>query len=206
LTLLPFDFTLLLAARARATAVPNCPAIRVSNPDKLRGAEEKAYRILADKAELNGKIYIWTGSEWLDENYIRPPRAIVQQLETRFSHVMAEPAGAPAARARLRPQDDDTILHELLAIIAAFIGQHYETTQNYVTRDAIAAALLQHPKSRAIIEARYQNSDHSFEWHAGNLVDWFSGWVTIEQSQYVNDFAREKINNKWAYRPLAKEV
>jgi hypothetical protein len=155
---------------------------------------------LTDKVELNGRTYLWTGHEWLDETYIRPPQVIIRQLQTQFPHLAAAPTNKPGRR-RSRPQDDDTILHEISATITAFIHHCHQETQAYVTRDEIAAALLQAPKSRDLIQQRYQNSENDLEWHAGNLVDWFSSQFTTELSIYVNEFERQKINDKWAYKP-----
>ena len=41
------------------------------------------------------------------------------------------------------------------------------------------------------------------EWTAHNMVAWFSQRITVGESDWADQFERQKTDGKWAYRPKA---
>ena len=92
---------------------------------------------------------------------------------------------------------------DVFPIIAQVIRDEYAQKERFVTHDEIIARLLAHPEAVHLIEQAHEQQDkqRSHEWLAHNMVAWFSERITVGQSDWANEFNREKIDDKWAYKP-----
>jgi len=95
--------------------------------------------------------------------------------------------------------------HEIFPIIAHVIERQYRGDQRYVPAHEIAAELLHDPEAMQIIEhAQSQQGERwSAERLAHNMVAWFSQQITVGDSPWKERFERTKIDDRWAYRPVA---
>jgi hypothetical protein len=93
---------------------------------------------------------------------------------------------------------------DVFPIIAAKIHQLFDgQTNEYVSHDAIVAALIQDRECLGIIRAAQKNDelDRDRQWFAAKMVAWFSQRYTIGSNSFVDQFDRTKISDKCAYRP-----
>jgi len=93
---------------------------------------------------------------------------------------------------------------EVFPLIAHVIGAEFQQYQRFVTSREIAAALLRDPEARRIIDAAVQQRGRTPERTASDMVAWFSQRITAEQSEWRLAFERTRINNQYAYKPVAK--
>lgn len=93
---------------------------------------------------------------------------------------------------------------EVFPIIARLIGEEYERHGRFIVAREIAARLLHDSEARIIIDAVYQRQqERKSEQIAVNMVAWFSQRFTIGESPYTRTFERMRIDDQWAYRPVA---
>lgn len=94
---------------------------------------------------------------------------------------------------------------DVVPIIVRVIEQAYRGHWRLVTFQEIAALLLQdNDGSRSgRRSARTARGKQSREWLASNLVSWFSQRITIDESEWARAFERAKIDDPWAYKPVA---
>ena len=93
---------------------------------------------------------------------------------------------------------------EVFPIIARIIGEEHQRHARFIVAHEIAARLLQDGEARAIIDtARQQQQDWSLEHTAANMVAWFSQRFTIGESPYTRAFERSRVDDQWAYQPIA---
>ena len=92
---------------------------------------------------------------------------------------------------------------DVFPIIAQVIRDEYAQKERFVTHDEIIARLLAHPEAVHLIGQAHEQQDKQrpHEWLAHNMVAWFSERITVGQSDWANEFIREKIDDKWAYKP-----
>ena len=92
---------------------------------------------------------------------------------------------------------------DIFPAIARIITALFQSSGDFVTHDAIVAELLTVSEAAPIIaNARDQSPEpHTSDWIAHNMVAWFSQRITVGESDWEQEFEREKINGKWAYRP-----
>jgi hypothetical protein len=92
---------------------------------------------------------------------------------------------------------------DIFPAIARIITDTSQAHCDFVTHDAIVAALLTDSEAAPIIaNARDQSPEpHTSDWIAHNMVAWFSQRITVRESDFAQQFERKKINGKWAYRP-----
>ena len=90
----------------------------------------------------------------------------------------------------------------MFPIIRRVIHTIYNHKQDYVTHEEIVQGLLSDNSGlREVLAAQRARRHETLEQIAGNMVAWFSQRITVKQSLYENEFDREKIRGKWAYRP-----
>jgi hypothetical protein len=96
---------------------------------------------------------------------------------------------------------------DVFPIIVRMIEEAYRETPQFVTTDEIANRLLKDAEGRHLVEAalEQQKQKQSIEWHARNMISWFSQRITVGESNWANAFERTKINGRWAYKPMAPE-
>ena len=91
---------------------------------------------------------------------------------------------------------------EVFPIIARIIGDLAGKERSFVSRAQIAASLLKDSEGSTKIDAAVAASagEHTREWQAVNMVDWFSKSIT-EGSKWAAQFERKRIKGTWAYKP-----
>ncbi len=128
-----------------------------------------------------------------------------REFDADRAPVAPPPPATPRRKAARRPADDETTFsqQDTEPLIAALIRQLTGDPPDYVTHDALVAALLADPAGRRLIaRAReLQGDDRSREAIAANMVAWFSQRITTRLSPYTRDFDRRKQAGAWAYRP-----
>ena len=128
-----------------------------------------------------------------------------REFDADRAPVAPPPPPPPRRKAARRPADDETTFsqQDTEPLIAALIRQLTGDPPDYVTHDALVAALLADPAGRRLIaRAReLQGDDRSREAIAANMVAWFSQRITTRLTPYTRDFDRRKIAAAWAYRP-----
>ena len=128
-----------------------------------------------------------------------------REFDADRAPVAPPPPKPPRRQAARRPADDEpSFKHdETEPIIAGLIRQLAGDPPDYVTHDALVAALLADPAARRLVaRAReLQGDGRSREAIAANMVAWFSQRITTGQSDFARAFDRRKIAGAWAYRP-----
>jgi len=156
------------------------------------------------KVTLNNEDYYWTGSGWLNNNYIKPSRLIVEELNAHFGHsMMVENSSTPPKSTHTRHQPL-TIQVTIAPVIGQIIHEQFARTGNYVTRAEIVDGLITRPEMRTFLTEAHQNTTglFTFEEYVGNQVDFFSKGITEGYSPYAYQFDQERIDGKWAYKPI----
>jgi len=94
---------------------------------------------------------------------------------------------------------------DVFPVVARIIAEACASTHDFVTHDQIAVRLLDDAEGAAIIaNARAQlDEPQTAEWTAHNMVAWFSQRITVGESDWADQFERQKTDGKWAYRPKA---
>jgi hypothetical protein len=92
---------------------------------------------------------------------------------------------------------------DIFPVIARIITAFFQSSGDFVTHDAIVAELLTDSEAAPLIATDRDQSPepHRADWIAHNMVAWFSQRITVGQSDWDQQFERDKINGKWAYRP-----
>jgi hypothetical protein len=92
---------------------------------------------------------------------------------------------------------------DIFPVVARIIVERFASTHGFVTHDDITAALLADAESGGLIAAAKVQLEEpqSEEWIAHNMVAWFSQRITVNESNWADQFERMKISGKWAYRP-----
>jgi hypothetical protein len=93
---------------------------------------------------------------------------------------------------------------DIFPLIARVITAEYQQHQRFITAQEIAHALLRDPDARHVIDAACARQGSSAGRTATNMVAWFSQRITAEQSEWRLAFERTRINNQYAYKPVAK--
>lgn len=99
------------------------------------------------------------------------------------------------------------VQEDAFPVIARLITTIHQGTSRYVTHEELVRALLADDMGRALV-SRAREADEqtqSEEWWASNMIQWFSQRITAERSEYSTQFERTKIDNTWAYRPVARK-
>lgn len=157
------------------------------------------------KVTLNDEDYFWTGSGWLN-HYIKPSRLTIEELNARFgSSMMAEKSVSSSRTATTRHQPL-SIQVTTAPVIAEIIHEQFAKTGGFVTRAEIVESLLARSEIRTFLAEAHQNTTglFTFEEYVGNQVDFFSKGITEGTSPYMDQFEQEKIEDKWAYKPIGK--
>ena len=159
---------------------------------------------MREKFELNGREYIWANGMWLGADYVSIPKTTEQELNLRYGHLL-QPEKPVRSSGKKSNKQDGRIQANLEPAILAFIQQQYKKSENWVTRDEIAAFLLEDEKIRPFLEAQYKQTAQkmSFEQYAGNQVDWLSARFSQEMSglQHLLE-QQEDEDGKKIYRPV----
>jgi len=92
---------------------------------------------------------------------------------------------------------------DVFPIIVRLIEQAYREKPEFVTTDEIATRLLQDSEGRHLVELAWEHhhKKQSLDWHARNMISWFSQRITVGESQWAKAFERTKIDGRWAYKP-----
>jgi len=88
---------------------------------------------------------------------------------------------------------------------ARLIQQLAEESRYWVTREELAGQALLDPTLRSMVAAGAAGSSKQLRDYAANMVDWWSADYTKNTSgfeEYVNQFSRTSIDEKFAYWPL----
>jgi hypothetical protein len=93
---------------------------------------------------------------------------------------------------------------DIFPFIASAIIAEYQQHQRFITAQEIARAILRDADARRVIDAACARQGNSAEHTATNMVAWFSQRITAEQSEWRLAFERTRINNQYAYKPIAK--
>jgi hypothetical protein len=105
---------------------------------------------------------------------------------------------------------DDTSFSQddVFPIIRRVIRNIYQDKQDWVTHDEIVQGLLSDPAGQKEIRGAQKSRPGETEKQiAANMVAWFSQRITVDKlSADARSFVREKIHNKWAYRPKAGDI
>lgn len=109
----------------------------------------------------------------------------------------------PGSSPRRRKQDSKGVLpvESSREFIQGAIRDLWSKQKNWVTRDQLAEKLGEQQwvtdalNSANIIEA------HDRKWCVGNQVDWFSAHYKVGLYGLSDEFERQRISGKWAYRP-----
>jgi hypothetical protein len=160
------------------------------------------------KFTLNHEDYFWTGSGWLNSSYIKPSRQIIEELNVRFGHLVKENRASLPKPTIIRSQQPLTIQATIAPVIAEIIFERFAKSGDYVTRAEIVEGLIARSEIQTFLLEAHQNTTGqlTFEEYVGNQVDFFSKGITEGYSPYVNQFEQEKIEDKWAYKPVTSRV
>jgi hypothetical protein len=93
---------------------------------------------------------------------------------------------------------------DVIPIIVRLIEQAYQEKPGFVTTDEIATRLLRDAEGRHLVELAWDQhkKKQSIDWHARNMISWFSQRITVGESQWSKAFERTKIDGRWAYKPI----
>jgi hypothetical protein len=93
---------------------------------------------------------------------------------------------------------------DVFPIIARVIREKYDQEKGLVTHAEIVSALMEDTEAQKYIERARdrQKVKRPNEWIASNMVAWFSQKMTVGPSEWDDLFQREKVNGRWAYRPI----
>ena len=154
------------------------------------------------KVDFQGQTFIWTGQEWLTEQYIRPAQIIIDQLNVQFDELVTKAASKKKAKAPSAAQPL-TIQATIAPHIVQIIQKRFAETSDFVTRGEIVAGLIALPETQTFLKEahQYTSGQFTFEEYVGNQVDFFSKGITENTSPYTNLFEKLHIDNKWAYKP-----
>jgi hypothetical protein len=164
----------------------------------------------AEEIELNGRLYRRIGDAWVDENFISVPAAVERRLDSRrrASQVTPDtPAPAKTRRPRKRKRKKRRVSRykETYPIIAGLIHTLYDASgddSEWVTHDELSDALLDHPEGKEIVEDEAAAKDKEPERTASNMVATFSRLYTDGTLAHKDEFERERVQGRWAYRPV----
>src|SRR6516164_2815623 len=92
---------------------------------------------------------------------------------------------------------------DVFPLIARVIVSEFQQHQRLITCREIAGALLRDAEARRIIDGVVQQRGSTPERTAINMVAWFSQRITAEQSDWRTRFERTRIDNQYAYEPVA---
>jgi hypothetical protein len=93
---------------------------------------------------------------------------------------------------------------DLFPIIARAIDDLHARSRRFVEHDAITAFLLEDSEASNHIAAAQEagEAERSRDWVAHHMVAWFGQRITVGESEWSSRFERQKINGKWAYKPM----
>ena len=96
---------------------------------------------------------------------------------------------------------------DVFPIIVRLIEQAYREKSQFITTDEIANRLLHDVEERHLIGLAWEQRQkkHSIEWHARNMISWFSQRITVGESDWAKAFERTKIDGRWAYKPATTQ-
>ena len=170
---------------------------------------------MPNEIELNGEVYKKFGGEWHDSNFIRVPQAIARRLDVKARReqealpveatVEAPAASSKKSKSDGRTQESAFSEEEVAPIIAEVIRQRSGQSGDYVKHRKLVEALLEHPEARPQIESAVEKRGHTEKQWASWMVQSFSAAMTAERLPIDDKFERERIDNQWAYRPLADD-
>jgi len=103
----------------------------------------------------------------------------------------------------MTPQNTSWKHDEVFPLIAHVITAEFQQRQRFITSREIADALLRDAEARRIIDGVVQQRGSTPERTAINMVAWFSQRITAEQSDWRTRFERTRIDNQYAYKPVA---
>jgi len=93
---------------------------------------------------------------------------------------------------------------EVFPVIARLINEISASRSGFVTHDELAQALEEDTRGRHQIDmAVGRCPTKSREWLADNMIAWFSQKITVHETPYEHHFERQRIDRKWAYRPVS---
>lgn len=90
--------------------------------------------------------------------------------------------------------------------IRAAIHQLWSKQQRLVTRDQLASHLKEQEWTSDVLLAKGVSTVEEQQKRIENWVDWFSSEYDRELYGLSDEFIREKISSKWAYRPRVKSM
>lgn len=154
------------------------------------------------KVNFQGRTFIWTGREWLTEQYIRPNQIVVDQLNSQFGELVTQAPSEKKTR-KTNTVQPLTIQATIAPHIVEIIQARFSQTNDFVTRGEIVDGLIALSETRTFLKEAHQNTSgqFTFEEYVGNQVDFFSKSLTENTSPYSNLFEKLRIENKWAYKP-----
>lgn len=161
---------------------------------------------MSETFELDGKVYQYLDGDWYDAHYIRAPQAIAQQLDAQ-----RRATGQGTVEQRRRKAEttsgggsaDSAFSHDdVFPFIAELIEKLYGEKGEFVTHREIVAELVEHPEVRAYMDEAIRQKGHTVRDWSNWMVQWFSAAFTEKRSVYWDKFERERIEERWAYRPI----
>ncbi|WP_129633818.1 hypothetical protein [Candidatus Oscillochloris fontis] len=73
---------------------------------------------------------------------------------------------------------------------------------DFITHDLLSSAMQKDTEGKSIIaKARKRCPEHSEEWLADNMIQWWSQRFTVHSNQWSHTVERKEISGSWAYRP-----
>lgn len=154
--------------------------------------------------ELNGTVYRRIGEDWYDTaTFIRAPQVVARELDTRFrtAGIAPLPDRKPKSSIIGDGDEDSSFRHaEAFPIIADVIREYSQQEGNFIPHHEIVAAFLAHREGRTLAEEAAKKQDSSVDWAASNIVAWFSKRFTEGETSYQDEFERQRVEGRWAYR------
>jgi hypothetical protein len=183
-----------------------CLVLPASSPVAL--AQERRFNLLWDQGAPLEEIRSTRFWEAWREQWLRGEalRMEANKLDLDLDrHAPAAPASTPSSPTRAGWTQEDAF-----PVIARVIRELSSRKSDFVTRDEIAEALLNHREAAGLIEAssRARVDAHSRWMIAGNMVDWFRARFP---APWADEFRRERRRSRspetqktravWAYSP-----